>query len=109
MISPACTRVLSISFGRVALSRIGSDCGQPMLIGSFIGPSIIICTNSATMKLSSSVVTTSSAPSLTLSTVGPSIINAPATAPAMQMPRIIKGAGPSNRPEPMATAASAPI
>jgi hypothetical protein len=37
-------------------------CGQPIAVGSFIGPSSIIDTNSRTMKLSSSVVTTSSTP-----------------------------------------------
>ena len=37
-------------------------CGQPMAVGSFIGPSSITETNSSTMKLSSSVVTTSSTP-----------------------------------------------
>ena len=37
---PACTRVRAIRRGKLASAMIGADCGQPMLIGSCIGPSI---------------------------------------------------------------------
>jgi hypothetical protein len=51
--SPACTRVRSISFGSSTASSSATLCGQPIAVGSFIGPSSIIDMNSRTMKLSS--------------------------------------------------------
>ena len=84
---PACSRIRSNSGGSEPSGRIGSDCGQPPPIESFNGPSSIICTNSSTTKFSSSVVTTSSTPSRTRSSVGPSINNAPASAARQQHER----------------------
>ena len=77
---PAWRRMRSTSGGRTPASRIGALCGQPPPIGSFSGPSSIIWTKSRTTKLRRSVVTTSSTPSRSLSSVGPSIRSAPASA-----------------------------
>ena len=77
-----------------------------------MGPSSIMETNSSTMKLPSSVVTTSSTPSRVLSSAGISSSSAPASAAASIIPANSMGTGrpkpaPSCRP-PTATAASAP-
>ncbi len=111
--SPLCTRVRSISLSSCSVSCSTTLCGQPIAVGSFIGPSSIIDTNSSTMKLSSNVVTTSSTPSRLFISAGPSSSSAPASAAAA----IISGnsshgwqrdsPAPPCSP-PMATAASAP-
>ena len=54
--------------GSCASATTLADCGQPRPIGSFSGPSSSMETKSSTMKLRSSVVTTSSTPKRVLST-----------------------------------------
>ena len=85
MNSPLCRRVPSI--GRASSSSAGSAtlCGQPSALGSFIGPSSSADTASSTMKFISKVVTTSSTPSRTFSSTGPSSSAAPASAAAISI------------------------
>ena len=77
--SPVCTRVRSMSLPSCSSSGSATLCGQPIAVGSFIGPSSIIDTNSRTMKLRSSVVTTSSTPSRARRSAGTTSSSAPAT------------------------------
>jgi len=83
-----------------------------MAKGSFMGPSSTADTSSSTMKLSNSVVTTSSTPSRCFINAGPSSNKAPASAAASIMSGNSSHTGHSS-PEPpcmppTATAASAP-
>ena len=109
---PLCTRVCATSLDSSSSPISATLCGQPMAVGSFIGPSSISDTSSSTMKFSSRVVTTSSTPSRALSSAGPSSSSAPASAAASSISPNNNGTGrskplPPCRP-PTATAANAP-
>ena len=87
MTKPKCSRLPWISFGNCASAITFGDCGQPRPIGSLSGPSSSMLTNSRTMKLSSSVVTTSSTPKRVFSSVGPSSVSAPPSIAGEQQDR----------------------
>ena len=110
--SPVCKRVCGMSLESSSSPSSATLCGQPMAVGSFIGPSSMSDTSSSTMKFSSSVVTTSSTPRRAFMSAGPSSSRAPASAAASSM-STNKSAGGKSQPAPpcmppTATAASAP-
>ncbi|MCY1557784.1 hypothetical protein D9M68_946620 [compost metagenome] len=97
------------SLGSFASASSGTDCGQPSAIGSFNGPSTSIWMKRMTTKLSSRVMTTSSAPNRCLMMVGITIMRPPARKPAIITVGSISAGGNCRRPLPTQTAASAPI
>ena len=108
--NPTCSRDRGTRSGNRNPAATGTDCGQPKAIGSFNGPSTISPTNSSTMKLSSSVVTTSSTPNLRRSKVGPINRMAPAAMLASINTATASGTGkPDTRLCPKPAVTSAPM
>ena len=80
---PVCSRVCGTSLPSSRSGCSATLCGQPMAIGSFIGPSSRADTASSMTKFSNKVVTTSSTPSRAFISAGPSSHSAPASAAAI--------------------------